>query len=79
MDQSQNSFRKTLILGPVCVLILYSKIAMWERKASKILQKCSGGQQVKDNGPLIQQFLRVLLFQVGNEIMLGKQAVQVAL
>lgn len=79
MDQSQNSFRKTSILGPVCILILDSKTAMWEKQASKILQKHSGGQQVKANGPLIQQFLQVLLFQGANEVMLDKQAVQAAL
>lgn len=60
-DQSQDSSQKALIFGPICILILYSKIRRWEKKREI-------GQVVKGNVPLFQLFS--IQFQVANEDLL---------
>lgn len=60
------------ILGPVCILILYSKTQGGEAKQVRFYRLGHGGQQLKDNDPLSQLFLQAILFQVAGDIMLSR-------
>lgn len=63
MNQSQNSFWKTSIPSQVRILILYSKTIRWEMQASKILQNCSGSQQVVKVNGTFSSFSRSFCFR----------------
>lgn len=74
---------KASMSGPVCILIMYSKIPTWDRQESRSLHMwtCEHGSQHFENGhdTLFQLFLHVILSQAANDFMFGEQAVQASL